>query len=80
MKMLVIGMITLYQWLLSPFIGQSCRFYPSCSAYGKEAVERHGVFVGLKFTVGRILRCRPGAEAGVDPVPECLKHKEPHGA
>ncbi|MHC4821263.1 MAG: membrane protein insertion efficiency factor YidD [Planctomycetota bacterium] len=47
-----------------------CRFSPSCSAYAEEAIRRHGGWKGLKLTVARILRCRPGVPGGEDPVPE----------
>jgi uncharacterized protein len=76
MKSLIIGCMTLYQWLLSPYLGKSCRFIPTCSAYGKEAVARHGAWRGLGLTLGRICRCRPGAAYGYDPVPEAEKKKD----
>ncbi|MHC4925059.1 MAG: membrane protein insertion efficiency factor YidD, partial [Planctomycetota bacterium] len=59
-----------YRVGLRPFLGGVCRFSPSCSAYAEEAIRRHGGWKGLKLTVARILRCRPGVPGGEDPVPE----------
>ncbi len=58
-----------YRLVLSPWIGQHCRFQPTCSAYALEALERHGAVRGTYLAIRRILRCRPGAAAGFDPVP-----------
>jgi putative membrane protein insertion efficiency factor len=58
-----------YRLLVSPLYGQTCRFYPSCSAYSLEAYEVHGVFRGTYLTVRRLLRCHPWNPGGVDPVP-----------
>jgi uncharacterized protein len=60
-----------YQLLVSPILpANSCRFLPSCSAYGMEALEKHGAVRGLMLTAGRILRCHPWGGSGYDPVPE----------
>lgn len=67
---LLIGMIHVYQWTLGWFIGGRCRFFPSCSVYGLEAVRRHGAARGMWLTVRRIGRCHPWHPGGVDPVPE----------
>ena len=64
------GFIRLYQVTLSPIVGGSCRFDPSCSAYALEAIERHGTWRGGKLGIKRLLRCHPFALAGYDPVPE----------
>lgn len=64
-----IGVIRLYQLLLSPFFRGSCRFTPSCSDYAREAIERHGVVRGLTLSVRRLSRCHPMGAHGVDPVP-----------
>jgi uncharacterized protein len=66
-----IGMlpIRLYQSTLSYFLGGHCRFTPTCSYYGLEAVEKHGVFKGWCMAVWRILRCNPLCKGGFDPVP-----------
>lgn len=67
----LIAAIRLYQKLLSPLTGNQCRFYPTCSAYGIEALETHGVLKGLILTVRRVLRCNPlTAGPWTDPVPE----------
>jgi putative membrane protein insertion efficiency factor len=67
--------IRAYQLVLSPLIGPSCRFYPSCSQYGIEAIETHGSLRGTWLTIKRISRCHPWHEGGFDPVPgRCLKH------
>lgn len=62
-------LITIYQWTISPLIGNCCRFYPSCSHYAKEAFERHGAFKGLWLTCKRLLKCFPWHPGGHDPVP-----------
>jgi putative membrane protein insertion efficiency factor len=59
-----------YQLAISPFLGQRCRFYPSCSEYAMEAVEKHGVVKGLWLGVKRVSRCHPLHPGGFDPVPE----------
>ena len=65
----LLALIQAYQRLLSPLLGPRCRFYPSCSHYAQEALERHGVKRGLVLTVKRLLRCHPGTKGGVDLVP-----------
>ena len=61
--------VRFYRLLLSPWLGQSCRFQPTCSAYALEALERHGAFRGAWLAARRIGRCRPGGGSGYDPVP-----------
>ncbi|MET0028850.1 MAG: membrane protein insertion efficiency factor YidD [Candidatus Thiodiazotropha sp.] len=73
MRQIMIFLIRLYQTILSPFVGQHCRFYPSCSAYSLEAIEKHGALRGLWLSVKRVSRCHPWHEGGVDPVPEPQK-------
>ena len=58
-----------YQIVLSPFMGGNCRFYPSCSNYGLEAIEVHGAFKGSWLAIRRIGRCHPFHDGGIDPVP-----------
>ncbi|MBU6257654.1 MAG: membrane protein insertion efficiency factor YidD [Burkholderiales bacterium] len=58
-----------YRLLLSPSLGNVCRFTPSCSAYALEALQQHGALGGSLLTAGRILRCQPWCEGGCDPVP-----------
>lgn len=62
-------LIKLYQYLISPILGQSCRFNPSCSQYGIEAIQKHGPFKGGWITLKRIARCNPWGSHGHDPVP-----------
>lgn len=62
--------VRLYRALLSPLLGPRCRFYPTCSAYALEALERHGPGKGLLLTMTRLLRCHPWHKGGQDPVPE----------
>jgi len=69
MRKLLIGLIKLYQWCLSPFLGQSCRFYPSCSSYAIQALNKHGAWKGSYLAVCRLGRCHPWCEGGHDPVP-----------
>lgn len=64
------GLIRAYQLLLSPYLPLSCRYHPSCSAYGIEAFARHGLLAGLWLTARRLARCQPWGGAGLDPVPE----------
>jgi putative membrane protein insertion efficiency factor len=71
MKWLCIWLIRFYQRFISPLKGRpTCRFTPSCSAYGLEAFRKRGFFVGFFLTVWRILRCNPFDPGGYDPVPE----------
>jgi len=58
-----------YRSIVSPFLPASCRYFPSCSQYAYEAIEKHGVLRGSQLAVLRILRCHPGHPGGVDPVP-----------
>ncbi|PVV06632.1 MAG: membrane protein insertion efficiency factor YidD [gamma proteobacterium symbiont of Ctena orbiculata] len=78
MRRILIFLIKLYQTILSPFVGQHCRFYPSCSSYALEALEKHGSIRGLWLSIKRVSRCHPWHEGGVDPVPEPGK-KQLHG-
>ena len=70
MKRVLIGLVKGYRLLLSPWIGSSCRFTPTCSAYSLEALERHGASAGTYLTLARIARCHPWCAGGHDPVPD----------
>ncbi len=61
--------IRLYQILISPILGPKCRFQPSCSSYGIEALKKHGLIKGSWLTIKRIARCHPWGGSGYDPVP-----------
>ena len=69
-RQLLVGLIRVYQLVLSPLLGQRCRFYPSCSQYTLEAIERHGPFKGSWLGLRRVCRCHPLNPGGHDPVPE----------
>ncbi len=65
-----VTLLLIYKTALSPVLPSACKFYPTCSAYAREAVERHGARRGLLLAVKRLLRCRPFAPGGIDPVPD----------
>jgi len=69
---LLIRPIRAYQLLLSPWLGHSCRFQPTCSAYAIEALETHGPVRGLWLALRRVARCNPWGGSGFDPVPPVL--------
>ncbi len=69
MKYAVLSAIWVYQKTLSPILPTSCRYYPSCSHYSQEAVEKYGVVKGIWLGVKRLGRCRPLGGQGYDPVP-----------
>ena len=73
MKKLIIKSIRFYQRRISPLFGPRCRYYPTCSQYAVEAVERFGAFKGSILAVLRLLRCNPFFPGGYDPVPEKKK-------
>lgn len=64
----VIGLIRVYQWVISPWLGPKCRFTPTCSQYAIEAFRKYGLFKGGWMTVRRISRCHPWGGSGHDPV------------
>ena len=68
-RVLLIGLVKGYRLLLSPWVGASCRFTPTCSAYALEALSRHGALVGSTLSAARIGRCHPWCAGGADPVP-----------
>ena len=68
-RQLLLALIHVYRYAISPFLGQRCRFHPSCSAYAAESLTRYGLFKGLWLAIKRILRCHPFHPGGHDPVP-----------
>ncbi|MDD1622464.1 MAG: membrane protein insertion efficiency factor YidD [Methylococcaceae bacterium] len=72
MRLLLIALIKAYKYFISPLLGPHCRFYPSCSSYGLEAIQLHGAAKGSYLTLRRLLKCHPFHEGGIDPVPEKL--------
>ncbi|MEO6524666.1 MAG: membrane protein insertion efficiency factor YidD [Mucilaginibacter sp.] len=66
---LFIALIKIYQLILSPLLGAQCRYTPTCSQYGVEAIKKHGAFKGGWLTLKRIARCNPWGGHGHDPVP-----------
>lgn len=69
LSFIFIVLIKTYQWVISPLLPKSCRFTPTCSAYGLEAIKKHGPFKGGWLTLKRILSCHPWGKSGYDPVP-----------
>jgi hypothetical protein len=65
----LVGLLLVYRRLLSPLLGQNCRFYPTCSRYAIEAIRAHGAVRGGWLAVRRVTRCHPFHEGGLDPVP-----------
>lgn len=69
MKQLLLDLIKFYRKYISPMTPPACRFHPTCSQYGLEAIETHGAMKGAYLTVKRILKCHPFHPGGFDPVP-----------
>ena len=69
MSKVLVALVRVYQYLVSPMFGQRCKYYPSCSNYAIEALRVHGVVRGAGFAAWRLLRCNPFSNGGVDPVP-----------
>ncbi len=69
LKRLALVVIRFYQRFISPLLGSNCRFYPTCSQYALEAIEKYGFFKGSWLALKRILRCHPFHPGGYDPVP-----------
>ena len=78
MQKVLIALIKVYRFSLSPFIGQHCRFTPTCSQYAMEAIETHGAIKGSWMAAKRLSKCHPFHEGGWDPVPQCGCHT--HGS
>ncbi|MFL1780405.1 Membrane protein insertion efficiency factor YidD [Candidatus Hepatincolaceae symbiont of Richtersius coronifer] len=75
LKLFLLQAIKFYQYFISPFLGPSCRFTPSCSTYAQESLTKFGVLKGTKLTIKRVVKCRPFGKFGYDPVPD-LKIKK----
>lgn len=73
---LLVGVIRFYQMAISPLIGPRCRFTPTCSCYGIEALKTHGVAKGCWLTGKRILKCHPLNAGGYDPVPPKINNEK----
>jgi uncharacterized protein len=69
MRALLRGVIQAYRYCLSPLLGPNCRFYPSCSEYGLEAISKYGSWRGTAMSIKRVCRCHPRNPGGYDPVP-----------
>jgi conserved hypothetical protein YidD len=78
MARILIYLIRLYRYTLSPWLGNQCRFYPTCSCYAEQAIARYGVLRGGWLALHRLLRCHPWRPGGVDPVPERLNPDTRH--
>lgn len=68
-RAVLIGVVRAYRLLLSPWLGNACRFEPTCSRYAIQALQQHGALAGSWLAGGRILRCNPWCDGGCDPVP-----------
>jgi len=69
MKQMLLTLISFYRYAVSPMLGRRCRFFPSCSEYATEAVEKYGAIKGARFALHRLFRCHPWNPGGFDPVP-----------
>lgn len=69
MRLIVLALISIYKKILSPFLGNHCRYYPTCSSYADEAIRKYGFLKGAFLGGKRLLRCHPFHAGGIDPVP-----------
>ena len=69
MKSILLLLVRAYQLGISPYLGQNCRFYPTCSNYAREAIGTHGALAGSALAAKRLCKCHPWHAGGVDPVP-----------
>jgi putative membrane protein insertion efficiency factor len=72
---MLIAMVVAYRRYVSPVLPARCRFYPSCSAFSLEALQKHGAIRGTGLTIWRLLRCHPFHPGGYDPVPDPIRHR-----
>lgn len=75
---LLIGLVKAYRLFLSPWLGSSCRFEPTCSVYALQALQRFGAAKGSYLMLHRIGRCHPWCDGGLDPIPEAFSEASPH--
>ena len=76
-RKLIVSLIRVYQKFISPLKGRAtCKYYPTCSQYAIEAVEKNGILLGMLLAIWRILRCNPFSQGGYDPVPEIRRKKK----
>ena len=68
MRYIVVALLKAYKYTISPLLPSACRFYPSCSSYAIEALEKYGFWKGTWLAIGRLLRCQPFCAGGYDPV------------
>ena len=80
MKGVVLALLRLYKLCISPYLGQNCRFHPSCSDYASDAVRCHGVIHGSALAAKRLCKCHPWHAGGIDPVPEVVPFAKPISA
>ena len=73
---LLIKLIKIYKFLISPLLGNSCRYFPTCSEYSIESLKSYGLFKGLYLSLKRILSCHPWGSGGFDPVKKKIKVKK----
>tara|TARA_B000000460_G_scaffold206922_1_gene154081 strand:- start:71 stop:319 length:249 start_codon:yes stop_codon:yes gene_type:complete len=71
----LIFIIKIYQFIVSPLIGQNCRYLPTCSEYAIESLKLHGLLRGSFFAIRRILKCHPFGGHGFDPIPKRKQNK-----
>ena len=80
LRKLAIKLLHGYRYLLSPWIGNQCRFYPTCSHYAEEAIIEHGFLKGCYLTARRLLKCHPWHSGGIDLVPENCSESHKHSS
>lgn len=78
-RVVLLALLRVYQTVISPMTGPTCRYYPSCSSYAVLAVQRHGAARGSWLAVRRLLRCHPWTPGGVDDVPPARTSARDHG-
>lgn len=80
MRTVLLILIRAYQLMLSPVLGNNCRFHPTCSEYAASAIRDHGVARGLRLALKRLLKCHPWHPGGLDPVPPHRCSRPPQGS